>query len=182
MKDRILVAGIGSIFHGDDAFGGEVVRSLERAVLPPGVRVADFGIRSYDLAFAILSGCDSVILVDALPRGEEPGTVSVLELDSAAAGERPARLSGHEMDPFEVLRIIHSFGGEPGRLFLVGCEPATLECVEGRMGLSAEVAAAVPLAVDAVLSLVKELAEDAGKQPAYSGAAIRFERKILCRS
>lgn len=182
MKDRILIAGIGSIFHGDDAFGGEVVRSLERAVLPPGVRVMDFGIRSYDLAFAILSGYDSVVLVDALPRGEEPGTVAVMELDTAAAGEHPARLSGHEMNPFEVLRIIHSFGGHPGRLFLVGCEPATLECEEGRMALSAEVAAAVPLAVDAVLALVKELAEDAGEQTGGIAVGKRFERINLCPS
>lgn len=181
MKDRILVAGIGSIFHGDDAFGGDVVRCLEQTGLPSGVRVGDFGIRSYDLAFAILSGYEVVILVDALPRGDRPGTVSVLEVDGELAGESPARLSGHDLDPCEVLRIVRSFGGRPGRLFLVGCEPATLECKDGSMGLSPEVAAAVPLAVEAVASLVEGFAQDSG----WAGDGPRgadFERKRLCHS
>src|SRR6202034_4007102 len=43
-KPTILIAGIGNIFLGDDAFGVEVVRRLATRNLPAAVRVADFGI------------------------------------------------------------------------------------------------------------------------------------------
>ena len=76
---RILIAGIGNIFLGDDAFGVEVARRLVRRRLPDGVRVVDFGIRGLDLTYALLDGYEAVILVDAAPRGGPPGTLYVLE-------------------------------------------------------------------------------------------------------
>ena len=52
---RILVAGIGNIFFGDDAFGCEVAAELAKRPLPDGIKVLrDFGIRSYDLAYAMM--------------------------------------------------------------------------------------------------------------------------------
>ena len=89
---RILVAGIGNIFMGDDAFGVEVARRLSQRTLPAGVRVSDFGIRGFDLAYALQDGYETTILIDACPRGEEPGTLFVVEPDlaeiSASAGRR----------------------------------------------------------------------------------------------
>ena len=76
---RILVAGIGNIFLGDDAFGVEVVRRLSAREWPANVRVTDFGIRGYDLAYALLDGYDTTILIDACPRGELAGTLYVIE-------------------------------------------------------------------------------------------------------
>src|SRR5215831_17666462 len=80
---RVLIAGIGNIFFGDDAFGCEVAAELLKRDLPEGVTVADFGIRGYDLAFAVMDGYDATILVDASPHGEVPGTVYLLEIDPA---------------------------------------------------------------------------------------------------
>lgn len=65
---RTLVAGIGNIFLGDDAFGVEVVKRLAVKRLPQGVEVVDFGINGLNLTYALLSGYDTVILVDAIPR------------------------------------------------------------------------------------------------------------------
>jgi hydrogenase maturation protease len=88
----ILIAGIGNIFLGDDAFGVEVAKRLAGQSFPEGVRVVDFGIRGFDLAYALLEGPDVTILVDACPRGGAPGTVYVIEADLAeldsAAGQR----------------------------------------------------------------------------------------------
>ena len=77
----ILVACVGNIFNGDDAFGVEVARRLSQATLPDGARVIDFGIRGIDLTYALMDGYDAVILVDAAQRGEAPGVVSVVEPD-----------------------------------------------------------------------------------------------------
>jgi len=162
---RILVAGIGNIFLGDDAFGCEVASELAAREWPEGVRVTDFGIRSYDLAYAIMDGYDAVILVDAAPRGEPAGTVYLIEPDS---GELDQLATGapdaHSMNPLTALQLVRTLGGETPRLYVVGCEPAVLEAEE--IGLSDPVRAAVPGAVAMVESLVRELIE---KQPAEAG-------------
>ena len=82
----ILVAGIGNIFNGDDAFGVEVVRLLAQHSLPAGVKVIDFGIRGIDLTYALLDGYDAAVLVDTAQRGERPGTIYVIEPDPDEAG------------------------------------------------------------------------------------------------
>ncbi len=77
---RVLVAGIGNIFLGDDGFGVEVVRRIDAAALPPSVDVADYGIRGIHLAYDLLDGRhDTLIMVDAVPLDGPPGTLAVLD-------------------------------------------------------------------------------------------------------
>jgi len=152
---RILIAGIGNIFLGDDAFGVEVLRRLPN--FGPNVTVKDFGIRGYDLAYALLDGYELVILVDAAPRGDAPGTLYVMELNIEAAdsGEQTgSALDAHAMTPTGVLRLARSLGGPlPARILLVGCEPASLGGDEGFIGLSDPVSAAVDAAVPLIESI-----------------------------
>jgi hydrogenase maturation protease len=153
---RGLVAGIGNVFLGDDGFGVEVVARLARRPLPEGVEVADFGIRGFDLAYALMESYDFAILVDALPRGGEPGRLFVLEPDLAQV-ESHGMADGHSMDPIAVLRLVKQFGGEPPRLYVVGCEPASLGGEEGEMGLSQPVESSLDEAVTMVEDLVRQL-------------------------
>jgi hydrogenase maturation protease len=177
---RMLIAGVGNIFLGDDGFGVEVASRLATVELPDWVRVADYGISGMHLAYDLAEGYESTILVDATARGGEPGTVYVMELDTGAlsvaavpkapkaatAHEVPAApeapgtpqtgsgiplLDAHGMQPDVVLGMLNLLGAEPGRVFLVGCEPASTS--EG-IGLSEPVAAAVDEAVRIVLDLV----------------------------
>jgi hydrogenase maturation protease len=157
---RILIAGIGNIFLGDDAFGVEVVRRLSAHELPESVRVVDFGIRGYDLAFALLDGYDTTILVDACPRGQAPGTLYLVEpeqLDSSSPEDQPSAVEAHSMNPLNVLRLATSIGGPLKRVLLVGCEPGTLGPEEGQMGLSEPIEAVVDDAVKLIESLVSEI-------------------------
>jgi len=162
---RILVAGIGNIFLGDDAFGVEVARRLAAREWPANIRVTDFGIRGYDLAYALLDGYDTAILVDACPRGEPAGTLYVIEPDvrdmEGAGARSPEEQQGtvepHSMNPLNVLRLATSMGGPPKRVLLVGCEPETLGPEEGQMGLSDTVEAAIDDAVKLVESIVGKL-------------------------
>jgi len=162
---RILVAGIGNIFMGDDAFGCRVAGDLTRHEMPEEVRVKDFGVRSYDLAYAIMDDYDAVILVDAMPLGEAPGTVALIEADSGKLEELAAgEPDPHNMTPVAALQLVRSLGGDVRHLYVVGCEPAALGTEE--IGLSDPVSAAVPGAVAMVETLVHDLLE---KQPAKGG-------------
>jgi hydrogenase maturation protease len=153
---QIFIAGIGNIFFGDDGLGCEVAQRLIREPLPPRVRVFDYGIRSYDLAYAMLEPNDAVILVDAVPRGEEPGTVFLLELEMDRVEKAQSdSLNPHTMNPVAVLQLVRTLGGSPGAIYLVGCEPAVLETEA--LGLSKKVEAAVPVALDMIRELVGKI-------------------------
>lgn len=156
---KILVAGIGNIFLGDDGFGVEVARRLKENDFPDGVRVQDFGIRSYDLAYALLDEYDLTILVDAVPRASPPGTLYVIEPE---INQETVALDAHAMNPVSVLQLARSMGTVSGKILLVGCEPATLGGEAGHMGLSEPVAAAVDQAVMLVRKLATEYL-DSGK-------------------
>ena len=159
-KPSILVAGIGNIFLGDDAFGVEVVRRMAGLNLPASVRVADFGIRGFDLAYALQDGYETTILVDACPHGQAPGTLYVIEPDLKALdgpNAAPATVEAHAMNPMNVLRMAKAMNIEVKNVLLVGCEPETLGGEEGQMGLSAPVDAAVDEAVKLVESLVNRI-------------------------
>jgi hydrogenase maturation protease len=152
----ILVAGIGNIFFGDDAFGSEVARRLLYRAVPENVRVADFGIRGLDLVYALLDGYDAVILIDATPSGGTPGTLYVIEPDPAELASMNAEMETHSMHPMRVLALAQSMGADLKRIRIVGCEPAKLEHDDGYIGLSPEVGAAVDEAIRIVESLIQE--------------------------
>jgi hydrogenase maturation protease len=156
-KARVLIAGIGNIFLGDDGFGVEVARRLANCELPAEVRVVDFGIRGLDLVYALQDGYDTTILVDAFPHGKAPGTVSVVEpsLDDLETGsEQGGFVEPHGMNPMNVLRMAKAMQAPLKHILLIGCEPAYLGGDDGHMGLSEPVEAAVNEAVKTAHSLV----------------------------
>jgi hydrogenase maturation protease len=151
---KILVAGVGNIFLGDDGFGPEVVRRMLLAgadAWPPGVAVVDYGIRGMHLAYDLLEGYDALVLVDAMPGAGAPGDVRVVSVDADDLDDGP--LDAHSMQPVAVLRSVEPLGGQLPPTYVVGCQPETV--AEG-MGLSAPVAAAVPEAIAAVSALLHD--------------------------
>ena len=153
---KILIACVGNIFLGDDGFGVEVARRLAPKILPPEAVVKDFGIRGFDLAYALMDPWDLTILVDACARGYAPGTVFLLEPDPINDRDAPA-IEPHGMNPMNVLRMVKSLGGTPGRILIVGCEPAELGSEhDGELGLSEPVEAAVDQAIVLIESLVSK--------------------------
>ncbi len=156
MTATILVAGVGNIFLGDDGFGVEVALALGKRRLPESMQVKDYGIRGFDLAYALLDPWDAVIIVDALPRGEAAGTLYVVEPNPASA---EMAINPHGMDPVQVLNLAASLGTITAQVLVVGCEPQDFgDELEGRMGLSSPVQAAVEEAANMVLELAARIA------------------------
>ncbi len=153
MTARILVAGIGNIFLGDDGFGSEVIRHAEIRQDYPGVRVTDYGISGMHLAYDLLEDWDTLVLVDAVPSRGNPGTLHVFQADHESPSAAPG-LDAHGMDPAAVFASLRALGGSPPYTVVVGCEAGSVE--EG-IGLTEPVARAVPRAVRAVEEIVAAL-------------------------
>jgi hydrogenase maturation protease len=168
VSPRILVAGIGNIFLGDDGFGVEVVQRLAERELPENVEVGDFGIRGMDLAYALMDPYEVVVFVDAVPRGQEPGTVYLIEAEVPEEGD--VALDTHGMHPVSVMRLARVLGAEVPRTLVVGCEPQN---IPGRRGGSQthpyddmlmELSEPVQRAVDEAVKLVESIVEEVNAQ------------------
>jgi len=153
MTTRILVAGIGNIFLGDDGFGSEVVRNAEIPREDASVRITDYGIRGMHLAYDLLEEWDSLVLVDAVPSRGSPGTLHVFQADCEEDSEAMG-LDAHSMDPAAVFASLRALGGRPPYTVVVGCEAGSVD--EG-IGLTEPVAKAVPRAARAVEEIVAAL-------------------------
>jgi hydrogenase maturation protease len=161
-RANILVAGIGNIFLGDDGFGVEVVKRLSAHEFGARVKVVDFGIRGFDLAYALQDGYETTILIDAYPHGQPPGAVSLVEpdlskLNEPQAGPQQSVVETHGMNPLNVLRMASEMNGGLKKILLIGCEPADFGGDEGRMGLSQPVEAAVDEAVRMTVAVVNKI-------------------------
>lgn len=159
-EPSVLIAGIGNIFHGDDGFGVAVAQKLAEAPLPAHVRVMEIGIRSVDLAFALLENPDLVILIDATQRAGAPGTLYTIEIEPANVPDvrnGGPIVNSHAFDPVRVLAFAKSMGAELKRILLVGCEPLALDHEDtGHIGLSEVVAAAIGPAVEMIRNLIAQ--------------------------
>ncbi len=165
------MAGMGNVLHRDDGFGVEVVRALAARPLPDGVTVLDIGTGGIHLVQALLDGYEALIVIDAVQREAEAGTVFVLEPDVPPL-ERYTPEERHEMlvdmhytVPSRAMILARALDALPARVWIVGCQPKDAETLG--IGLSDEVAAAVPRAVSRVEALI---------QSAERGAPLAAER------
>jgi hydrogenase maturation protease len=164
---RVLVAGIGNVFLGDDGFGVALADRLARRELAAGVEVVDYGIRGMDLAYALHDGWDAVVLLDATPRGGAPGTLYVIQPDPESDAPEGA-FDAHAMHPLAVLSLARALGGPLPRILVVGCEPQTVlrdDEEDVVAAISEPVRAALDQGVRLVEGLLAELTHQEGERP-----------------
>ncbi len=170
---RILIAGIGNIFLGDDAFGSAVAQQMLQKSYPPHVTVADFGIRGLDLAYALADGYDVAILIDAAPRGNHPpGTLYVLEPTLGLPGEADVSLDAHSMNPMKILQAAAALGNMPSQIFIVGCEPTHIS--EDQDDFAQDMTPPVKQAVEQAALLVEQVLTQC-----VSDATVRMQKPRL---
>jgi hydrogenase maturation protease len=147
---RTLIAGFGNVLRGDDGFGVEVVRRLgERGLASESVELLDVGTGGIRLAQELMSPFDRLIIVDATTRGGVPGSVYTLAVDEV----RPTReIDMHTTVPSRALEVAQALGPLPPEIYLVGCEPASVD--ELTTDLSPVVEAAVDRAIQEIEALL----------------------------
>ncbi|HEY5195024.1 MAG TPA: hydrogenase maturation protease [Solirubrobacteraceae bacterium] len=156
-SQRVLVAGIGNVFLGDDGWGVALAGRLAARSLPRGVDVVDFGIRGMDLAYAMQEDYEAVVFLDATPRGQRPGTLYVIEPD---LDDIEMTIDAHGMDPVKVLALARTLGAESlPRTLVVGCEPQTRMSAEDDQ-IVAELTEPVRASLDEAVGLVEDLLTD----------------------
>jgi hydrogenase maturation protease len=166
MTGRVLLAGVGNVFLGDDGFGVALARRLASQELPDGVVVGDYGISGMHLAYDLAESYERLILLDATSRGAEPGTVTVLELDPEDSDfGREAPPDAHGMQPEAMLGLLYQLGGRLERVLVVGCEPASLA---EEMTLSPAVETALERAVPLVADLARRVRDEEPRTLAVS--------------
>ena len=160
-EGRILVACMGNVLRGDDGFGVAVAEALAERDLPPAVDVSEVGISGVSMAQDLLDGYEALVLVDAMERGEEPGTLyveraEVPDLEGYGTREISSFAADmHQTDPEKVLVLGEALGVLPEPTVLVGCEPLETDDLED--ALSDPVREAVPRAVEHVEIVLDEL-------------------------
>jgi hydrogenase maturation protease len=158
-EHRILVAGIGNILHGDDGFGVAVVQQLaQRTDLPPCVKVIEVGIAGISLVQELLDVYDVLLLVDAVDRGGQPGTLYLLEQEVPDLAQWPFEqrqdflANMHMTTPSRALILARALGVLPPAVYMLGCQPKIYDDLV--IGLSEAVERTV---IPSVERLIKEL-------------------------
>jgi hydrogenase maturation protease len=108
-----------------------------------------------------------VILVDAMPGGDTPGTIYVFEPELDAANDNgDVPINAHGLDPVRVLQLAKRLGRVPQRIIVVGCEPERVESGE----LTGETLSAVSPRVDAAIGEAVKIVETLARELATSAA------------
>ena len=143
----VLVLGIGNILLRDEGFGPYVIRALENVELPEYVELLDGGTAGADLLDFV---CDrrKVIVIDAIECDFDPGTVVRLDLDDLETMSTRG-VSLHELGISQTLMMARQLCCEPEEVVIIGTQPKELRC---GLGLSPEMASAIPTVLEAVLN------------------------------
>jgi hydrogenase maturation protease len=149
---KTLIVGFGNVLLGDDGFGVEVVQRLAASKLPSHIETMDVGIGGMHFVLRLMEGFEALIVVDAVQRGQPPGTLYVFSpgADDLAiqSGER---VDPHCAEPARSMKLAKALGFLPENVMVVGCEPAT--CHLG-VGLTVAVDSAVQRAAEHIRELV----------------------------
>jgi hydrogenase maturation protease len=145
------VVGIGQSAAGDDGVGLLVLAELGRRSLPDGTALVPLADPT-DLV-SLLASRGQIVLVDAVLAA--PAGV-VLELEPSALAERAAQpASSHGIGVAQAIALARTLSPDGGARDLRVVAVTISRPFRYRVGLSPEVAAAVPKAADRVLALLK---------------------------
>ncbi len=139
-RRRPLVVGVGNQVRGDDAAGLLAARRLGGIELEGDTSAL----------VELLSGAESVIVVDAVRSGAAPGTVHRFEVGQAPLpGTLRSSSSSHALGVAEAIELARALGRLPAAVTVVGIEGE-------RFDLGAGLSPRVGAAIDAVVASIED--------------------------
>jgi hydrogenase maturation protease len=125
LPQDVLVLGVGNPLMGDDGVGIRAIELLADCDLPENIRIEEIGTPGWALG-AWFENQSSVILIDAVQMGLEPGSWKKLDLrETKLLAQEPA-FSLHQPDLANGLELAQELRLLPANLVLYGMEPADL--------------------------------------------------------
>ncbi len=125
-----LIIGVGNSFRGDDGAGLMAAQRLRELALP-GVTVLEQSGEGAGL-MAAWEGAESVIVVDAMQSGGEPGTVHRLAIgDQPLPAHFGGNFSSHAFGVAEAIEMARLLGKLPARLIVFGIEGKSFTLGDG---------------------------------------------------
>jgi hydrogenase maturation protease len=157
---KILIAGVGNELRQDDAFGVLLANKVQKeGGLPVSVTVMEIGSAGIHLVQQLFDKFDTLILLDVVNWGGEPGTIYFREIDvkdiRALPNEEKDNFMAdmHYINPLKALMLAKALDIYPQKVLFLGCESAEHE--EIGIGLSPEVNAAIPVAFNKIVEWVR---------------------------
>lgn len=160
---KILIAGVGNELREDDAFGIEFVRAWERS-MPKNEQIItmEVGIAGIHLVQELHTGYGMLILVDAVDYKRKPGTISIEEVEKLSDitlmpldQKREFLADMHYTNPTRAMMLAKALNVLPEKVYILGCQSAKHEGFD--IGMSDEVIAAIPLAVNHLNQWLSEI-------------------------
>jgi hydrogenase maturation protease len=151
---KIMVVGIGNLIMQDDGAGVHVVNCLSEMDIPAEVELIDGGTYSYDLVDFFCQG-DTIIVIDAMQAGGEPGTIYRAPLEQLGLQFDSALISVHDLGFVQAAQHVNMLGHYP-QILVYGIEPKTLGL---GLELSPEIAAQVPKVAELIKKDIDRLLE-----------------------
>ena len=146
-RSPVLVMGVGNLLRGDDGFGAAVLNEVGNHPLPEDVELLDAGTSIVDL-MQELHGRRKLVVIDAVRGGQKPGTLFRFSPEDVAAESVPAD-SLHQVGLLETLRLAELVDCRPEQVVIIGAQPGDTSL---KVGLTPDVSAAIPQAVEMVLA------------------------------
>jgi hydrogenase maturation protease len=150
-----MVVGIGNYILQDEGVGVHVINHLRELDLPPRVSLVDGGTHSYDLV-DFFCQADTVIVIDAIKAGGEPGTLYRAPLEDLGLKADDNCTSLHQMHFIEAVQMVNLLGYHP-QIIVYGVEP---QVIDWGMELTPDVAARVPRLAELIKEEIEILAAD----------------------
>jgi hydrogenase maturation protease len=146
-----VVLGVGNVLNRDEGLGVHALRLLEEEATGVAAELIDGGVLGLNL-LPLVEECDRLLVLDAVDRGEEPGTLVELGRDEIPlfAG---IKMSQHQITLQEVLGLAAMREKLPPVLRLVGLQPADLAI---GTDMSPAVAAALPGVARRAAEIIEE--------------------------
>ena len=161
-KPTILISGVGNELRQDDGFGVAVTRRLqENNNLPERVKIVETGIAGISLVQELMTGYDTLLLIDAVSRNGQLGQLYWLEPEVPdlealpVEAQRDFLADMHYANPTRALILAKAMRVLPPQVYILGCEAAPHD--DFAMGLSLEVQNAIPPAVARIEKWLAEL-------------------------
>ena len=160
---NILVAGVGNVLRGDDAFGVEVANRLLEREAVPNVTVVETGIAGIQLVSDLQDGYDAIIVVDTVDRERPPGTVMTIDYDviDVHALDHNTKYDlladMHLATPERSLMVARALGVLPPIVKMVGVQPVDVDTMA--IGMSDIVTNAIPVTIDEIDRCIASLLE-----------------------